>query len=350
MTRSRAVSSDVPIATVAGHFARLVVDYAASRDLAPDDLLANAGLAHVCFDDDARMSFADFSRLCEHAARMLGDPCLGLHAGESVRPGYLGSHGIALMSCTNVRELLDRSLRYSRLVYDACRNEIDIRDGLCIRYWRSALPGKAAVGRIQDELNMALWVCLARWICGRSDLDPSWIAFRHQKVAEEDEYRRLFRCPVHFGARESAIAFPEWMLDLTLPQANQQVRQTMDALCERLLIRLQSSIEPSWLTDSRAAILRAFENGPPHPQAIASALGTTEIELRARLAERGLSFRALVDDLRRQLALIYIEDPNLALVDIACLLGFSEQSAFQRAFKRWTAKTPGKYRQLRLDT
>ena len=332
-------------ASVAAHLVRLLTDHAARQGLPAGALLSAAGLSRFALDDnEARLPFTDFQRLCDEAARLLHDPCLGLHAGAGVRPGHLGSHGFALMSCTTVRELMQRSLRYSSLVIDACRNEFTVRDGLCIRYWRSNLPGAAPAGRIQDELNMALWISLARWVSDQPALSPAWVSFQHAEPADPDEYQRLFRCPLHFGAPDTAIAFPATLLDLPLPQANPAVRQMLDALCERLLLQLASKNEPDWLAACRQAIVQAFTQGVPEPAAIAGSVGMTEDELRQKLGERLLSFRALVDELRRQLALGYIQDASLNLVDIAFLLGFSEQSAFQRAFKRWTATTPGEYR------
>lgn len=332
-------------ASVASHFVRLLTDHAVAQGLPAADLLRATGLADFPLDDnERRLPFSDFRHLCDCASELLHDPDLGLHAGASVRPGHLGSHGYVLMSCSNGRELLERSLRYSSLVIDACRNEVEERDGLCIRYWRSNLPGGAPAGRIQDDMNMAVWISMARWVGARPDHRPSWVSFRHAEPADTSEYQRLFGCPLIFDAADTAVAFPASLLDQPLPQGNAAVRQMLDALCERLLAQLADQAEPSWLGACRRAISQALQQGVPEPVQVAASLDLSEAELRQRLASRGLSFRALVDDLRQQLGLGYIRDPGLSLVDIAYLLGFSEQSAFQRAFKRWTGRTPGEYR------
>ena len=97
---------------------------------------------------------------------------------------------------------------------------------------------------------------------------------------------------------------------------------------------------------ARSAVLESFKLGMPELVHVASAANMSEEELKKQLAKRGLSFRSFVDDLRHGLAMGYVRDPTLSLVDIAFLLGFSEQSAFQRAFKRWTGKPPGDYRKV----
>ncbi len=338
-------------ASVAMHFVRMVVDYAAARGMPAQRLLAGAGLAerYALDDEDARMAFGHFSRLCDHAAEALAEPYLGLRVGQSVKPGHLGSEGVVLMSCATVREMVERSARYSTLVFDACRNEFVERGRECIRYWHSNLPGGASPGRLQDEMNMALWITLGRWLMGRPDLDPLWVSFRHARPPDTREYEALFRCLLRFDTGETALAFDARYLDLPLPQANSAVRRVMDALCEQSLARLGTVFDPPWLAACRAAILRAFERGVPTLPLIAAAIDLTPGQLRACLTRRGVTFRRLVDDLRHQLALGYVRDPTFTLVEIASLLGFSEQSAFQRAFKRRAGITPGRFRRSARD-
>jgi hypothetical protein len=174
------LTADSASLTVAAHFVRLVAEYAAAQGLSLPLLLAGAGLPPDGLDDpDARLPFRAFDRLCLGAADALADPGLGLRLGRTIKPGHFGPHGFGLISCTTVRELLQHSMRYSGLVMDACRNELVFGDTEVVRYWRSNLPGGAPVGRLQDDLNMAAWVTLARWITGRSDITPRWVSFRH---------------------------------------------------------------------------------------------------------------------------------------------------------------------------
>ena len=145
-----------------------------------------------------------------------------------------------------------------------------------------------------------------------------------------------------FPAPETAIAFSVTGTDKPLPTSNPQLVAMMEDVCARLLEEPGDSLEPAWLSIARAAVLESFKLGMPELSRIAGAAGMTEDELRKQLNRRGLSFRSFVDNLRHGLAMGYVRDPTLTLVDIAFLLGFSEQSAFQRAFKRWTGKTTGR--------
>lgn len=331
--------------TVAAHFLRIATDYINQQGLDEAEFLGRAGIdGEDIADPNARVPYRKFSHLCDLAAESLKDPCLGLKLGQSIRAGHLGSHGFALMSCANGAELMRQHMRYSSLTIDAAHAAFEQQGDDYIRYLRSNMPGGMPLGRLQDELNLATTVTLARWIANRHDLSPRWVAFRHAKPAEAKEYESLFRCPVHFGAEETAIAVDASYLSLPLPHANPQLHRIMDDLCAQLVKQLGHAHDPSWMAAARRAALESFKLGEPDVGFIARAAGCTESELKKNLSQRGSSFRSFIDDLRHALALGYARDPSLSLVDIAYLLGFSEQSAFQRAFKRWTGTTPGEFR------
>ena len=174
--------------------------------------------------------------------------------------------------------------------------------------------------------------------------ESDWVSFRHARPLDVRAYEDVFRCPLRFDAPETALGIDARYLDVRLPHANAQLRRIMDDLCAQLLKQLGDTVEPAWLAIARRTVLESFKDGVPEVNAVAKATGFTEAQLKGQLSQRGLSFRGFIDELRRSLALGYTRDPSLGLVDIAFLLGFSEQSAFQRAFKRWTGMTPGDYR------
>lgn len=332
--------------TVAAHFFKLLTDYTPRHGLSTERLLNIAGMApeDIEADSNGRVSFEAFKRLCDVAALELGDPRLGLKLGQSVRPGHLGSHGFALMSCSTAMELAKQSARYSALTIDAGHNVVESRGNEYVRVFRSNLPGTSSLGPLQDEMQHAIAVTLSRYITTREDIGPCWVSFQHPRPADTSEYDALFRCELRFGATETAIGIDRGFMDLPLPHANAQVLRMMDDLSAKLAGQLGNSLEPNWLAAARQATLEAFRTGIPEIETIAEQAGMSSGDLKDQLAKRGLSFRTFIDDLRQALALGYMRDPELGLVDIAYLLGFSEQSAFQRAFKRWTGMTPGDYR------
>lgn len=332
--------------TVAAHFFLLLTDYASRSHLGLEALLDRAGLAahDALTDANGRVPFETFRRLCDVAAQALQEPDLGLRLGQNIRPGHLGSHGYALMNCNTALELARQSARYSALSIDACHNTVEHRGAEFVRVLHSDLPGGASTGRVCEDLQHATAVTFARWITNRDDINPTWVAFSYPRPHDVQAYERMFRCPLHFGAGEVAIAMDARLADLPLPHANPLIHRMMNDVCEQSLRSIGSALEPRWLASARRATLQAFQHGIPSLEAIAQAIDQDEGAFRQHLANQGLSFRRFVDDMRQALAMGYMRDPSLSLVDIAYLLGFSEQSAFQRAFKRWVGVTPGEYR------
>lgn len=331
--------------SVAVHYMRLLTGYAAHHGLPEKKLLAMANIVPMSLDDpNNRVRYADFSRACDLTADLLQDADLGLKLGQNIRLGHLGSHGLAMMSCSTTQELIQQSARYSALTMDVGHNEFEIRGKECIRHWCSNLPNGMILGRLQESLNQASSVALIRWIVDREDLNPSWVSFQHAKPDNIQAYEALFRCPLRFSAQETAIGFPVDYLNLPLPHADAQMNRMMRDVCAQLIQKLGNALEPSWLAIARKTVLESFKHGLPNLEDVAKATSLSKDYLREAFEKRGTSFRAFVDELRHALALGYIHDSRLSLVDIAYLLGFSEQSAFQRAFKRWTGMTPGEYR------
>ena len=331
--------------TVAAHYVRLLAGHCESHGLPTARLLSEVELPIDALDDvDARIPFTAYGLMMEFASESLRDPNLGLHLGQAFRPGYLGAYGLVLQACTTFRDLIPRMVRYAALMHDACRDEVEERDGQFILRWRSNLPDNADPGRHHSELNFASIVVQASWMAGVDDETPLWVSFRHSRPANIIEHEALFACPLHFGAAENAIAFAANLLDLPLLQPNPPVLRAMEALSEQMLQKLQAGAEPLWVKACKKAIVDSLRDGTPEVEPIAAKLNISARNLRRRLADRNLNFRNLVDDLRHELAKRYMEDPTLDLEDIAFLLGFSEQSAFQRAFRRWTGETPGRLR------
>jgi AraC-like DNA-binding protein len=344
MTPPAVKSSRGGPATVAVTYARVLTDHSTPRGLATAELLQMAGLCPQTLDDlDGRIAFSDFKRLCAVGARQLDDTMLGLHLGANLKHAHLGPQGFALMVCRDVREHLACAGRYWPLTIDAYRHEFEERSDECVRYWRSNLPGAAATGRVQDELAVSGWLTLARQLVGL-DASPDWVSFRHAAPEDLRDYDAMFRCRLTFGAPETAVGFDLRMLSVELPKTHPKVRETIDRLCARMLEQQAGADDPEWLSVCRREILSSFEHGVPNLERIAAAIDLSPRALRARLSKKRISFRALADEVRCGLALSNVHDPNLSLVDLANLLGFSEQTSFQRAFKRWTGRSPGEYR------
>lgn len=333
------------IPTITVQYVRILTDYCQAQGLTMARLLREAGLAQdLLANTDARVAFADFMRLCEAAEHFLADANLALKVGQEIRPGHYGVHGYAVISSATVGEALQRSVRFYTLVHNGGMNELKIQGDAAAMIYHCNMPDMDDLGRFQNELCFSAWVHIARWATGMG-YTPTAVEFRHPEPVDVSIHQNVFQCPVRFGASRNAIVFPAQWLQLPLPQANPTVLRFMDELSERYLLTLGETGDPAWLAQAQRFIAGTLPDGLPTHEQVARAIGMHAREFRLQLSRHDLLFSELLSSTQARLARSYMSDPTLSLTDITYLLGFSEQSAFNRAFKRWMGMAPGAYRQ-----
>lgn len=323
--------------TVSKAYLHALLDHAQARGLDPARLLAGGG--PDLDDRDGRVTEAEAAALFERAAELLDDPALGLHAGEGIRPGHYGALGYVAMNCSTLGEALDSLRRYQSLVIDLGGVAMSREDGQLVLAWQ---PESERPYRQLAEFNFAGLLTFTRWLAGR-DAHPAWIEFAYAAPADLAEHRRVFGCPLRFDATLYRLALPETVLAAPLIQPDPAMRELMQRLAEQQLRALPREGE-DLLARARGLIARRLKQPPVELEWVAAQLAISVRSLQRRLADAGLSFSQLVEDVRRELAERYLSDAAMNLTDIAFLLGYSEQSAFQRAFKRWTGRTPAQFR------
>ncbi|WP_431686676.1 AraC family transcriptional regulator [Hahella sp. NBU794] len=279
-----------------------------------------------------------FGAMLEAAGALLHDANIGLHVGEQIKPGQYGVLGLSVMNCKTLREAIVRHERYERLVCDVGHTTYRLDGDEVILSWDSCSPD---LSRHIAEENIASWTTFARWITG-ADVSPTLIRFQHSRPQDIQEHERLFRCPLQFSCDSIEVRFPVAYLDLPLRQHDPAMLALLDEYADRLLLQLNP--EADFRDKVKAALTDLLQAGDISLKKTAQTLGLSERALQRRLQEEGRSYQQILDDTRRELALRQISDKRLDLSEITFFLGFADQSAFQRAFKRWTGRTPGQYR------
>ena len=327
--------------SVSSNFARLLAEFAESQGLEFTDLLPRYGLTLANLHDPLdRIEYQLYAQMLDGLALELNEPHVGLKLGQTVRLAHLGTSGLLQMACSTVEELLPRMARYNALILDAFEDHIEVTADEVILQWRSRLPAQAQISRHHAELNFALTQCLVPQFTGEQ-ITPTRVSFRHPPPLDPQVLDDFFQCEVSYNAPVDLMACHASILSRSLHAPDPHALKALDRLCENQLKALEALQEPDWLRASKQSITRALKNGQPEFSRIAEELGYGPRQLRRKLSERGLNFRRLVDQCRQDLAQVYIEDFSLSLVDVAMLLGFSEQSAFQRAYRRWSGEAPG---------
>ncbi len=322
-------------------YVRALFQYLEEQGQSTAALLAALGLDAISLDDpDRTISATRYARLWERATALSGDPYLGLHAGAVARPGKYGILGFAMMACDTLGEALLRQRRYQDLVGKTGVSELHpLSADIAELRWHSPLAG---LSRQIGEEHVASWAAFARLLIGDHER-ALYVCFEHAPTDDEREYLRVLGCPARFSQPYSAVAFAPALLERPIRDKNPALRRLLDGHAEQLLEQRRRAHEDT-VADVWRCVSEALVNGVPTLEDIAQRLSCSPRALQRRLSERDQTFKDLLDEVRRALALQYIADAKLSLLDIAFLLGFSEQSGFQRAFKRWTGTTPGLYR------
>ena len=269
------------------------------------------------------------------AAARLGRPALGLDLGRAFRMASLGPLGYVLQSSATLAAALVRLQHYERLVNDINRLDWRIEGDEAVLEWGAE---RGRPGALVDEAAIATLVEATRQILGRPDLALSAVDFVNPVPDDLGAYEAFFGCPLRFGQARTRVRFPAAILAAPLAQSDADLVELLASQVETLLARLP--VEADVVQRVRRALARQLPEAGAGLESVAAALGLSPRTLNRRLEAAGSSFRALREDTRYRLAQDYLGDPRLTLVDIAGLLGFSEQSAFTRAFRRWAGVGP----------
>jgi AraC-like DNA-binding protein len=262
----------------------------------------------------------------------------GLRLARGIAPRHFGVVGFAALACHTLTEALRRLERYHRSVYDV--NLARVRphpEGISIEWGVE----RGRPGALVDETALAALVQLTREFTG-SPIRALAVDFVNRRPADLGPYEAFFGGPVRFDQPSTRLVLSARDLALPLRGADAGLLALLDAQAERLLQQVAAVSEPVGVW--RQALVGLIRAGHTSLTDLARSQHLSPRSLQRRLAAQGHSFQALLSDTRRQLAEAYLRDANVELAEVALLLGYSEQSAFTRAFRQWTGQAPLQWR------
>jgi AraC-like DNA-binding protein len=306
-----------------------------------DAILPTCGLHRAVFTDtEAFIETALYGRLLSEVAQQTGDDCFGLHFGEHYNPKNIGPLIYVVLNSPTVGAGIENVERYLAVHNRGAKWSLNTQgERAYIRYELKDL--RMAELRQYNELAMAVALNTLRLMVG-SRWSPVEVQFGHPEPANTAEHLRVFGAPVLFGCPTAAFLIEREFLERQVPAADPRLYGILTRYLEQVLEEMPR--EDDLLESARKGIAELMRNGDPTLARVAKNLAISPRTLERRLDERGLSFTTLIADTRRRFAINYLKDPNNTLTEIAFLLGYSEVSAFNRAFKRWTGRTPMAYR------
>lgn len=329
-----------PIApSVLSSWTRTIVDAVVAMDGDAEAVLRDAGISSMSFSDpNGRLPVASTSRLWRAAAEHMRDPAFGLRASRYVRQTTFHALGYAVFASATLRDALERLVRYGRLVSDAGSFELQARVGSARLSFVYPSDRPAPCLESIDAVT-SLIVRTCRTLTDRS-FALQKVELRRPVPDDETPYHRFFRSPVLFGADVDALTCDAEVLDAPLPSANPELANHNDDLVQRHLAQMRGGT----ISERIRAALAESLSGDASPATTAAALGMSVRSLQRRLQEQGTTYAAILSDTRKEQAHRHLREAEYSVTEIAFLLGFEDASAFARAFRRWTGKSPTEFR------
>lgn len=324
--------------TVPAGFTNSLVLYAEDK-IDRSVLLAVPGLDEQALGrSDGRIARNANAALWSKVARITGEPALGLAvAGSETNVNAFGLVGFLAMTSATVGEAIEQTVSYQRLI----QADMDLR---LFQVDHEVQIEKTLRNSVHDE-NLIVDYCLAslvvlprRW--SGTSLVPKRVCFRHSPPADASAYDRLFRCPVQFDQPSNVLVFDREVLTSPLRTAQPLLSDYLAGQARVALADVPSDV----VSAVRAVVQEGLVIGEVQLSRVARRLGMSSRTLQRRLAEQGLLYEALVDEVRRSQAIPLVVHSSLPLEEVSAQLGYSEPKAFRRAFRRWTGMAPAQAR------
>ncbi|MCP5208107.1 MAG: AraC family transcriptional regulator [Hahellaceae bacterium] len=324
---------------VSASSARTLVSFLEGINVTHAEMESKTGIVIADLEKpDSRIPITPYNQLWNLALLKSKDPALGLHLGEMVNEEQMGVIGHITFNNPTLGEALAQFTRLFQLVNEGMRAELIVQDELAILRYLWDAPEFYSTPNM--ERTMAVSITRARSYIAQQ-LKVEYVSFQHPQPSYIDEYNRIFNCPLKFGDDCSSIAFKSHFLDYKLPKGNPYIHQVLTRHVENLLKKLRA--RNSFSSQIRNLIAKELSKNAIDAETIASQMHMSRHTLYRKLKSENHSFQELVEDVRQEKAMKYLSEDKYSLSEIAFLLGFSELSAFSRAFKRWTGKSPAQF-------
>ncbi|HLK37880.1 MAG TPA: AraC family transcriptional regulator [Polyangiaceae bacterium] len=305
-----------------------------------DRVLRQSGLSANRLDDRSLViTFPTFQKLVLSALSLSGEQALGLLVGERLLASSHGMVGYAALSSGTIRQALELVERYVPLrtslvaiSHSESVGEVQVR-------FRETRP----LGKIQRPVLEAIMLSIMKILDGISmgACQVRLVAFPFDEPEYAALARDLFRCDVRYGQSWAGAVLPLDVVDAPLKMGDPEAFREAALICQRELDKLVAN-------ESMAARVRRLllegQNGFPSLQVAARMFHMTPRTLHRRLVAEGTSFRELLEDVRRTLALEHVKSGRLSIEEIAYMLGYTDLANFRRAFRRWESVPPSAYR------
>jgi len=317
-----------------------IYSYLKSNDIDADDMFRRAGLDPTRIHDaEARYGAHESIRLWRIAIQETRHPCLAYEIVYHIEPWMLHAVGHAWISSPTLLAALQRLERYHRMLSADVVIKMEQLQGA----WQLIANVLDPMEHPARDAVLAFALHMSRHSFGE-DLVPLQVQLARLEPMDATPIDSFFRCKVEYGFPENSMVFNSADLNRRLRGANTSVVQAMDEVIATYLDRFDSA---DVVTRVRKVVTGYLVHGEPTKEIIAAELNLAPRTLQRRLDEQGSSVKQIVDALRHQMSVEYLDQDHLSIKEIAFSLGFNDPSNFSRAFRRWEGRTPREHRKLK---
>ncbi len=298
-------------------------------------------------DRDARIpvSAKMFETAWEKVGNGIKDQNFGLNLWKEIGQNNYGGNILlnVMLNCPTVGEAIEKLCQYHDIMVDVIQPKLKLHDNFAYLYfkWGISKPDIKISKHISEATLYALIIML-RAITD-NNLIITEVRFEHPCPEDISEHKQFFNAPMVFEHYRDELVIERKYFDLPIVFANPEFLETLEQFAQKLLDRLYS--QNTWSNKVIQLSGNLLIRGKKADiETIAKNLAISTRNLQNKLKEEGTTYQKIFDKVRKEIALDYLKKDEITIVDISFLLGFSEQSAFNHAFKRWTGSTPKEYR------
>jgi AraC-like DNA-binding protein len=288
----------------------------------------------------------EFDRLVRQALDLSGDQALGLAIGSRAPKTMLHVLGMLIVTSPTVRDAHRQLTRYGDLIASGLDWQLSERGQLaCLGHTFAHDAVAPDTQRFLADCTIALTLRFGRVFAPSEAAHEVW--FQHAEPSYAADYARIFHCPVRFRQTSNAVLFLRTTLDRVQPHADPMLHTLLLGLADNLKLEVKG--ETTFEGRVRLALRYETDLAKVDSESLARRWGLSRRALRRRLASEGASLSELLDEARCRRAFDELKRPECKIKEVAEDLGYSETSAFHRAFKRWTGRTPTDYKAELLE-
>ena len=317
---------------------RKVIDHAIYEGMSPS-FFSNLPIPLDSLDSVQAVQADQFFALHELIDEQLG-PGFAVRVGQQMKMNDYGVLGMSWKTCSKAGEIFERSERYFKLLSNTYVFKVVEEHEISKIYLMREAYRKGV--ELSNEATFSATVVVLQAITGM-DIKPTGVSFMHSAPSDLQSHDQAFKCPLFFDQSQYFISFKTQDLSMRSIKADDSINQF---LLERVK-ECEEGIEVKvgkLASDVKALIRDALPSGIPSLLQISDHLGMSNRTLTRRLSDSGIKFRALIQETQADIAQDLLKKSSHNIGEIAFQTGFSEQSAFNRAFKRWTGLSPVEYR------